>query len=281
MASVFRLNRYLFCNFYRMQYTVRRTILSEAYLCEDAWQRRFEDPLLKNINLAQYFVETDKKFGTKRLASGVDIDIFANCVQSESELDELEHLLYRFRRTKRAVEIMDSTIYATIKIYLKYKQYETLLKILEDRENYGIFPDLFSYNILMDTFLKEKLYKEAAHTAVLMMLQEDFRNKISCVLALYSCQMYLNECSLDSWYPPKEQQEEEVENENEDEEEVTLVRVPFIREPWFDDHFDITNPKHLIGKTFYLVGREMNDPLARTYQLLGLTMYEKWNKAAS
>lgn len=66
---------------------------------------------------------------------------------------------FRFRRTKRAVELMDSTTYAVIRIYLKLKDYESLFRILEDPENYGIFPDSCCYNILMDTFIKEKLFK--------------------------------------------------------------------------------------------------------------------------
>ncbi|GIX77615.1 hypothetical protein CEXT_694951 [Caerostris extrusa] len=184
-------------NFYKRQTTAMQGIVTEAYLCEEEWAKRLENPLLKNIKMEQYFVETDKKFGTKRLVSGVDIDIFANNIQDESKLDELEHLLYRFRRTKRSTEIMDSTNYAVIRAFLKFKQYESLMRILKDRENYGIFPDLFSYNILISTFLKEKLYEEAASTAILMMLQEDFSNKISCVLGVYSCQVFLNNCSMD------------------------------------------------------------------------------------
>ncbi|CAL1288294.1 unnamed protein product [Larinioides sclopetarius] len=228
-----------------------------------------------------YFVEVDKKFGTKRLVSGVEIDLFANSVQDDSKLDELEHLLYRFRRTKRATEMMDSTNYAVIRTFLKYKQYDSLMRILTNRESYGVFPDLYSYNIIMSTFLKEKLYSEAARTAILMMLQEDFSNKISRALGIYSCQMFLNNCELSDLNPKVESEENPDEKQNDDDEEVQLIRVPFLRNPWFDDHFDITNPKHLLGKTFYLIGREMNSVLGRSYQVIGLAMYEKWDKAAA
>ncbi|XP_054714824.1 28S ribosomal protein S27, mitochondrial-like [Uloborus diversus] len=264
----------------RIKYIGIRNFLSQAYLCEEAWQKRLESPLLRNLDMDKYFIEVDRKFG-KKLVSGVDIDLFVNNVQEESQLDELEHLLYRFRRTKQAVEMMDSTIYATIRTYLKFKNYESLFRILHDRDSYGIFPDFYSYNILMDTFLKEKLYKEAAQTAVLMMQQEDFSNNLSRLLGLYSCQKFLNECSLENLLPfPEENEEVKEENENEDEEDITYVRVPFLKNPWFDDHFDIVNPKHLLGKTFYLIGREMNDLLGRTYQMFGLVLYEKYEKAS-
>ncbi|CAL1288295.1 unnamed protein product [Larinioides sclopetarius] len=264
-----------------IQLTAVRGLLSEAYLCEEAWQKRLENPLLKDIKMDLYFVEVDKKFGTKRLVSGVEIDLFANSVQDDSKLDELEHLLYRFRRTKRATEMMDSTNYAVIRTFLKYKQYDSLMRILTNRESYGVFPDLYSYNIIMSTFLKEKLYSEAARTAILMMLQEDFSNKISRALGIYSCQMFLNNCELSDLNPKVESEENPDEKQNDDDEEVQLIRVPFLRNPWFDDHFDITNPKHLLGKTFYLIGREMNSVLGRSYQVIGLAMYEKWDKAAA
>ncbi|GFX05035.1 28S ribosomal protein S27 [Trichonephila clavipes] len=270
--------------FHVAQISAVRGVLSENYSCEQLWQKRLENPLLKSINMDQYFIETDKKFGTKRLVSGIDIDLFANNVQSKSELDELEHLLYRFRRTKRATEMMESTTYAVIKAFLKFKQYDSLMRILNDRESYGVFPDFYSYNVLMSTFLQEKMYPEAAQSAILMMLQEDFRNKISCVLGIYSCQMFINNCSMDSLYPKEENTEEEKNNTNvddDDEEDVKLVRVPFLRNDWFDDHFDITEPKHLIGKTLYLLSRETDYTLSRSYQIIGLAMFDKWDKAAA
>nr|XP_042907391.1 uncharacterized protein LOC122271155 [Parasteatoda tepidariorum] len=52
-----------------------RTFLSEAYFCEETWKKRMDSSTLKDIKLDQYFVDTDKKFGTKRLVSGVDLDI--------------------------------------------------------------------------------------------------------------------------------------------------------------------------------------------------------------
>lgn len=269
--------RFLSLSVFRYSKIGFRNILSSAYACEEAWQKRLSSPILKEVKMKQHFVEVDKKFATKKLASGVDIDLFANCVQYETEAEQLEHLLYRFRRTKRCVEIHDSTHHAVVRILLEQKDYDTLFRILNDRPNYGIFPDFHCYNLMMDTFLKEKQYRDATEIAVMMMLQEDFSNPIACILGLYSCHMFLKECSWESWdrYPKTEEKEVE---EDDDDEEV-YVRVPYLRNPWFDDHFDIKNPKHLVGKTLYLIGHKADDTLGRTCQLIGLGLHEKWEKA--
>jgi len=268
---MFKLKRYLSVRFSYTPQFGNRTLLSQAYRCDDAWAKRLESPLLRNIKMDEYFVEVDKKFNTKNLASGIDIDLFAINTQNAEQLDELEHLLYRFRRTKRAWEMMDSTICAVVRIFLKLKNYEALFRILRDTECYGIFPDLFSYNILLDTFIEEKMFKEAAQISILMMLQEDFSNEISSYLAVYSCYMFMKNESLDSLKPPP------AEEAKDDDDEEVLFRVPFFRNPWFDDHFDLKEPRHLIGKTFFLAGRQMkNNLLSKTFQLIGLGMYEKW-----
>lgn len=275
-----KLNRVLRTGITLFPHHGKRTILSQAYRCDEVWEKRLQSPLLRNLKMDQYFVETDKKFNQKNAVSGVDIDLFANNVCDASQLEELEHLLYRFRKTKRCVEMMDSTIYAAVRTLLNFRDYESLFRLLKNQESYGIFPDHYSYNLLMDTFIKENMFKEATEVAILMMLQEDFSNEISCLLAIYSCQMLLKESLLDSLVP-EPVVEEEIKNEDDNDEEEKFERVPFLRNPFFDDHFHLTKPEHLIGKTFFLAGRQISeDPVGANYQLLGLAMYEKWDKVA-
>lgn len=116
---------------------------------------------------------------------------------------------------------------------------------------------------------------DAAKVAIQLMLQEEFDHPITSQLALYSCHSYLKKPLPEPWDPqPKPKPEEPV--------EVVKVRVDYIREPFFDDHFDLTNPNHLVGKT--LVGfskhlsRESLDSTASTSLLLGWTFYDKHNK---
>lgn len=52
-----------------------------------------------------------------------------------------------------------------------------------------------------------------------------------------------------------------------------------MRNLYFDNHFDIVKPNHLVGKTLYLACSFKNDLLSRTLQLLGLELYEKHDEA--
>ncbi|XP_013784998.1 28S ribosomal protein S27, mitochondrial-like [Limulus polyphemus] len=267
--------KFLLYRFQNFRHSSLRHLLSSSYYCEEAWKERLKSTVFKELNMEEYLAELDKKFSSKRKVSAVDIDLFANHVQEEEQLEHLESVIHRFRRTPNTLHMLESTPCAVIRAFLQFGHYDSLLKILNDRINYGIFPDYYCYNILMDVFLKKQNYRDAAKIASLMMLQEDFNHPISCILALYSCHMYLRDPQPEPWDTELGKEEE---TKEEDEEEV-FIRVPYIRNPFYDDHFDIKDPKYLIGKTLYLAGKEHNSILGRTYQLVGLGMYEKWEKA--
>lgn len=57
------------------------------------------------------------------------------------------------------------------------------------------------------------------------------------------------------------------------------MRVKYLRNPYFDDHFDLRDPKLLVGKTLATLGATFPDPVGWTYQLVGWGMYRKWDKA--
>jgi len=57
------------------------------------------------------------------------------------------------------------------------------------------------------------------------------------------------------------------------------VRVKYLRNPYFDDHFDLRDPKLLIGKTLATLGATFPDAVGWTYQLVGWGLYQKWDKA--
>lgn len=107
------------------------------------------------------------------------------------------------------------------------------------------------------------------------MLQEEFDHPITSNLALYSCYGYLNKPQPEPWDPqPKPKPEEPVEE--------VKVRVDYIREPFFDDHFDLTEPHRLIGKTLVGFGKHLlqrsPDSVAYTSLLLGWTLFGKHDK---
>lgn len=78
-----------------------------------------------------------------------------------------------------------------------------MLPILEDPVNFGIFPDVFCYNMLMDHFLEKREYRNAMKIAKCLMLQEDFGNEITKKLALLSIYNYVIKTKKEdrqTWY---------------------------------------------------------------------------------
>ncbi|XP_029044587.1 28S ribosomal protein S27, mitochondrial [Osmia bicornis bicornis] len=244
----------------------KRSFLSEAYRCEEAWKARLEFPLLKKVNPQQLFLTLDQNFSSKGKVSAVDIDIFANTVADKHQSEELLYTLHHLRLSAEATNILESTHHAVIRFLLNHDCTTDLVNILHDRLNYGIFPDSLCYNVLMDTYLKKKDYANAAKIAVLPMLQEDTENPITNALSIYSCHKYLE--NPDVWQKPPEPVD--------DSKEEIKVRVKYLRNPYFDDHFDLTDPRDLVGKTLAFQGKAMNNTLGRTCHLRGLILYKKY-----
>ena len=124
----------------------------------------------------------------------------------------------------------------------------------------------------MDHFIKKENYASAARVASFLMLQEDFGHPISNAFALYSCHKYLE--NPDSWkgIDPESLKEPEPKEE-------VKIRVPYIINPWFDDHFDLWKPSDLTGKTLFWIGSLMDNLIGRTCHVRGLVLYKKFNLA--
>jgi len=256
------------------KYGAIRTFLSDSYRCEEEWKARFDNPLLQKFKNENLYGDLLKKFQNEGKASPIDVDIFTNLVDGELQLNSLEDITNRFRRCPNTVHSLPSTGHAIIRAYLTYKDTETLMRLLDDRLNYGVFPDYYLSNLLMDTFLKQENYRDAVKVAIQMMLQEDFNHPIASNLALYSCYSYLKNPKPETWDPqPKPIPEEP--------KEVVKVRVDYIREPFFDDHFDLTDPHHLIGKTLVALSKVFAgkcDSISQSSLLLGWTLFQKYER---
>jgi len=243
----------------------RRMFLSEAYRCEDAWSRRLESPLLQKIDPATMFIELEQRYINVGKASAIDIDIFVNSIANNSYVNEMLKILHNFRQSPETTNMLDSTHHAVIRYLLQHDYIQELHDILSDRLNYGIFPDNFDSNLLMDHFIKRQDYASAAKIATLTMLQEDTAHPITNALCIYACHKYLE--NPDVWKKP------EVPIDTSKEEKV---RVGYLRNPYFDDHFDLTDPRDLVGKTLSFLGKYREDALGRTCQLRGLILYKKY-----
>ncbi|XP_076643836.1 uncharacterized protein LOC143354034 [Halictus rubicundus] len=248
----------------------KRSFLSEAYRCTEAWQARLQTPLLQKIKPNDFFIEIDHKQTTTGKVSAIDVDILANSVRDQYQLEEVLTTVYNLRLSEETSNTLDSTHHAIIRYLLDNDFTEELMTVLHDRLNYGIFPDYICYNILMDTYIKRKDYASAAKIAVLPMLQEDDTNPITNALSVYSCHKYLEK--PDDWVKPQPP---------EDTGEEIKIRVRFIRNDYFDDHFDLTDPRDLVGKTLAFYGKLMNNTLGRTCQLRGLILYKKYEEISN
>ncbi|KAK0090458.1 hypothetical protein PV325_000122 [Microctonus aethiopoides] len=247
-----------------------RTFLSESYSCTEVWNRRYESPLLSKVNPRNLYFELEENLQSTGKISAVDVDIFINTVKDPEFVDEVMSTVHQLRLSAETGKTLESTHHAFIRYLLDIKNENLLLEVLHDRLNYGIFPDHYSYNLLMDRFIKEKNFASAAKVATLLMLQEDSENNLCNALGIYSCYKFLE--NPEDWMPPTPIVPDP-------KEEVVKVRVNYLRNPFFDDHFDLTEPKHLVGKSLVFFGKLYNDTLGRTCQLRGYILWLKYEQA--
>lgn len=245
---------------------VCRTFLSNSYYCQEAWDARKKASVFQKIDYDDLFHQLDRCFQIGQRVSALDIDLFASGIDSNHYQNELEDILFKLRLNPESALLRDRTMHAVIRYYMSINKRKDLLNVLSNRLTYGIFPDYYASNMLFDTFLKEKDFTSAAKIAVLSMLQEDFSHPILHAFSLYSCLKYLY--SPEIWAPPQKPEEDP------DEDEIK-VRVPFLRNPYFDDHFDIVNTNHLVGKTLTMAGSSFSGPLGPSGRIIGLALYEK------
>lgn len=253
-----------------------RLFLTDAYKCDDVWQERLACSLLKKVDHEVLYHKLSSLLDNKKQVSAVDLDVFANSLTDSTYLEELDDLTHRFRLSAQTGTLLPSTHHAVARLYLASNNANDLIRILRDRLNYGIFPDYYLCNLLMDTFIKNNDYRNAAVIASNQMLQEELDNDITRTLGLYSCLKFITNPT--EW---EEKQPESEEKTEEDEEEDTRVRVDFLRNPYFDDHFDLTDGDHLVGKTMLAIGKTDNTTLGNSFKALGLAYYNRWSELSS
>lgn len=198
----------IYKNFTKINY---RTFLSNAYYCNEVWDKRLKSPIFEKVDLDELYHELDLNYQKTKNISPIDVDIFANALQDDSHTEELLDLIHKLRLSAESSNMLESTTHSVIRNLLRSKHYDKLLQILDDRLNYGIFLDYYTANLLLDTFWKEKDYISGAKTATQLMLQEDFSHPMNLYLSLLHCYKYLaNKC--ESWEEPAapEESEEEI-----------------------------------------------------------------------
>lgn len=248
-----------------------RTYLSSTFSCDEAWESRLNHKIFQQVNSEVMYYDLDGAYNKTKKLAAVDIDVFVNAQKDDSFITEVEELLYKLRLTAETSATLPTTHHAVIRLFLKLGRVEDLVRILYDRLNYGIFPDYYCTLLLLDYLLKKGDFRHAAKIAALDMFQEDYSHDLVRLMSLFAIHKYLLTDQLwnDPLPPP-------VEND-EDEEEIK-VRVLWVRNPYFDNHFDLDNGNHICGKSLLMISSKIEGPIRQSYKLMGLTLYNLWDK---
>lgn len=94
---------------------IKRTFLSQAYYCNEVWDHRFHDPVLKKVKFDEMYYLLDQKYQKSGHISAVDVDVYVNALKDEDYVDEALDLVYKLRLSTDTAYMLDSTSHAVVR----------------------------------------------------------------------------------------------------------------------------------------------------------------------
>lgn len=259
-------------NSFSLPHIQKQTFLTNDYKCSEDWKSQTSSPILSKVKLNDFYNVVEQNFLSKGVISAIDVDIFAHASNDPMYLEELKNLLHKLRLSAETGSTLESTHHATVRNYIEFDHVEELVEMLQDPLNFGLFLDDFTANILLDKLIVSQKYELAVKVASTIMLQEDYSNDITCALCQFACFKYVTtpRAAPEPVAPAPLGKPKKVEE--------IKIRVKFLRNPYFDDHFDIKDVLLLSGKTLAWISERYKDNFNNNLQMLGWLMYKKYDK---